>query len=63
METIRHIQKIDDPLTVLMRGYFDEGATVPEGFELVDGEPPKGFRFFSVPTLAEELNAVFETLN
>lgn len=63
METIRHIRKIDDPLVVLMQGYFDETATVPDGFELVDGEPPEGFRFFSVPTLAEELNAVFETLD
>jgi hypothetical protein len=59
MADLRYIRKIDEPTTVLARGYFDDDYTVPEGFEMMDGEPPEGFQFFKAPTLAEELEAIF----
>lgn len=59
---MKHIRKIGEPAQVLTAGFIAADHPVPEGFELVDGPPPPDAVQYTPPSLGDELNAIFESL-
>ena len=56
MATWKHIRKIDEPTVILGQGYFtfENPPDIPDGYELVEGLPPKD----STPGFTDPLESV-----